>query len=73
MIEALGAEISASKGKKDGKFKVGLLNGRRVEGRGPYGLYRFEVDVELPSLQDNTRVEVEVPSHDPPPCRVSCP
>ena len=66
MIEALGAEIDARKGKGGGKLKVGLLNGRRVEERGPYGQYRFEVEVERLSLQDDTPVYVRVKADDVP-------
>ena len=71
MIDALAAEISARKRKEDGKLKVDLLNGRRVEEREPYWQYRFEVDVELRSLQDDTPVYVKVKADDVPGCVVS--
>ena len=66
MIEALGAEIRARKAKKDGRLRVGLLDGRRLEEPGPYWQYRFELEVELPGLQDDTPVLVRVKGDDLP-------
>ena len=60
MIDALKFEIAARKCTADGKLEVALFNGRRVEERGRSWLYRFEVDVELRSLQDDTPVCVKV-------------
>ena len=71
MIDALSPEIAARKCKDDGKLKVDLFNGRRVEERGPSWQYRFEVDVELRSLQDDTPVCVKVKADEVRGCVVS--
>ena len=66
MIAALRAEIGAREEKPDGKLRVGLLDGRRIEESGRFWQYRFELEVDLPSLQDDTPVLVQVDADDVP-------